>query len=537
MGLYVPFDNTSTGIAGTGVFVTVGSGAGYTFNTANYSDFGAAMNAAYASVRPPHLRGESNIQSHDRNHPGRPTRPRSFVARRSIRTRPADTFNITTTNHVVFDGFLQAVGGGVAHNFFVFASSVDCVLRGEILFSGYTATTFITDYQSVGTRYVAQVYTTDSLFIFTNGAIKLEIANVRCIMASSPGSPIVYVSGTASGGSDVNIHDCFFDGGGVLTTSAPMVVGPNGGYTMLRVNINKVWALNQVQGPADGIDVIRCSGVNISDCHFYNVNDGLSIISSNVNISNVTALNCWASGISIGDPAAQAINMSNIVVSNCYLQDNGIGQTLTPANNITIVNTTPYTISNVNITNITAQYISNVLSLYGIVINASAAGKITAVALSSCVFAGDTSAYDFINSAPYITVFGCTGIPYNQGLTPEFGYTKQRGETGADANVFTLTPPALVGFYRVNVNIDCSIWAANMGATLAYKDSNGAAVSKPLLFQDLTTGLMLTVIAATGNYGAIMPFDIDNSATNIVVATTGAVGNTYKISVALEQIV
>ena len=121
-------------------------------------------------------------------------------------------------------------------------------------------------------------------------------------------------------------------------------------------------------------------------------------------------------------------------------------------------------------------------------------------------------------------------------LGDTIAYVKTKPETGADANVLTYTPLAVPAFYRVNVNIDCSIWAANMSATLTYKDSNGSTVSKALVFTDLTTGLPVTVVAATGNYGVTFPFDTDNSATNIVIAVTGAAGNTYKISAALEQL-
>lgn len=114
--------------------------------------------------------------------------------------------------------------------------------------------------------------------------------------------------------------------------------------------------------------------------------------------------------------------------------------------------------------------------------------------------------------------------------------TFQKAETGADANVLTYTPPAIAGHYLASVGIDCSIWAANMSCTLTYHDSNGSAVSKALYFTDLTTGANLTVIAAAGNYGVAFPFDIDNSATTIVFAVTGAVGNTYKISVHLAHL-
>jgi hypothetical protein len=110
-----------------------------------------------------------------------------------------------------------------------------------------------------------------------------------------------------------------------------------------------------------------------------------------------------------------------------------------------------------------------------------------------------------------------------------------KAETAADANVLTYTPPSVAGAYRINIALDCSIWGANMSVTLAYKDSGGNAISQPLLVQDLSLGTQVTAIAATGNYGVCYPFNINNSATNIVIAVTGAAGNTYKITAILCQ--
>jgi len=157
----------------------------------------------------------------------------------------------------------------------------------------------------------------------------------------------------------------------------------------------------------------------------------------------------------------------------------------------------------------------------------------------SYLFLHSTNAYLGLNTSgiatnkPFVFYNGINTS--GTGARIIYGATLQKSETGADANVLTYVPPATAGFYSVSVNIDCSIWAANMSATLTYKDSNGTAVSKALIFSDLTTGLPVTVIAATGNYGSTFPFDIDNSATNIVIAVTGAIGNTYKISAAVEQ--
>jgi hypothetical protein len=106
----------------------------------------------------------------------------------------------------------------------------------------------------------------------------------------------------------------------------------------------------------------------------------------------------------------------------------------------------------------------------------------------------------------------------------------QKAETGADANVLTAVIPAYAASYRLFIALDCTTWAANMSVTLKWTDSGGNVRTLAMQLQDATLGTVVTVIAATGNYGGIFPFNVNNAGTAPVVAVTGAVGNTYKIT-------
>lgn len=120
--------------------------------------------------------------------------------------------------------------------------------------------------------------------------------------------------------------------------------------------------------------------------------------------------------------------------------------------------------------------------------------------------------------------------------------TSQKAETGsADANVLTLTPPAVAGDYRVAVVASVSSATSGVIAfTLTWKDSNGntqTAVNVPL-FQIGTDapGHTFTTSSA-GNYSGGMSIDIDNSATNIVVKWVGGGTTAAKVSATVEQVI
>lgn len=148
-----------------------------------------------------------------------------------------------------------------------------------------------------------------------------------------------------------------------------------------------------------------------------------------------------------------------------------------------------------------------------------------------------------------LMILGSTGLitryanitTAGQGLATIYGSTKQKSETGADANVLTYTPPAVAGTYLVKIAISVSAAsAATLGVTITWKDSNGHAQA-PIniaLTKVGTAAPALTFSAAANDaYECDCPIEIDNSATNIVVKTTfSGTSIAYKISASVLQL-
>lgn len=127
------------------------------------------------------------------------------------------------------------------------------------------------------------------------------------------------------------------------------------------------------------------------------------------------------------------------------------------------------------------------------------------------------------------------GIPFFRGTT------SQKAETGADANVLTVTPAAAVGTYRITLAMAVSAaTAATLGWTATWTDSNGTAQAPTnlALFTSGTAAPSLTVAAAAnGNYYAEAIVDVNNAGTAIVVKTTFAgTSIAYKVTATIERI-
>ena len=127
------------------------------------------------------------------------------------------------------------------------------------------------------------------------------------------------------------------------------------------------------------------------------------------------------------------------------------------------------------------------------------------------------------------------------GVEPIYNATNQKSETGADANVVTYTPPATKGNYEIKITMSVSAaTSATLGFTASWKDSNGHAQTPTnlSLTKSGTAAPALTFSAAANDvYYAVIPIDVDNSATKIIVKTTfSGTSTAYKISASIEQI-
>lgn len=131
------------------------------------------------------------------------------------------------------------------------------------------------------------------------------------------------------------------------------------------------------------------------------------------------------------------------------------------------------------------------------------------------------------------------GASPNLTLTP--GLTAQKTETGsADASVLSLTPVAAAGTYRACLNASVSSATSGIIAwTLSYKNSNSVAQTNDTmpLFQQGTAAPNTTfTTSAAGEYQGCWQFDIDNSATAIVVKWVGGGTTAAKVSATIERL-
>lgn len=121
------------------------------------------------------------------------------------------------------------------------------------------------------------------------------------------------------------------------------------------------------------------------------------------------------------------------------------------------------------------------------------------------------------------------------------GSTTQKSETGADANVLTVTPASVAGTYRISIVM--SVSAANtatLGWTATWTDSNSHAQAPTnLSLSTAGSATLATTVsaAANGTYYGEWYVDVDNSGTAIVIKTTfSGTSIAYKASAYIERI-
>jgi hypothetical protein len=153
-------------------------------------------------------------------------------------------------------------------------------------------------------------------------------------------------------------------------------------------------------------------------------------------------------------------------------------------------------------------------------------------------FAGDPFEYH-LNGGPIRFAITNTGgismaarITAYNGLTSAgeslcfiVGSVLQKAETGADATLLSITPPATAGGYKAHIVMSVSAAsAAVLGWTATYTDSNGNAQTPTnlALLQNGTAvpALTFTVASGTSNLYGDFYFDINNAAAAITIKTT-----------------
>lgn len=123
----------------------------------------------------------------------------------------------------------------------------------------------------------------------------------------------------------VDIHDCRVDGGGHIAQYAPFFIGKIGStIAVSHVTISNVKVTNTTS-TADGIDIICCNFVTVTNCTFSSVMYGVGIAGGAViTVTGVIAYNTRGVCVGVGD-GSTPMDTSIVGVSNCSAYGCGTG--------------------------------------------------------------------------------------------------------------------------------------------------------------------------------------------------------------------
>lgn len=292
-----------------------------------------------------------------------------------------------------------------------------------------------------------EIKTHDSTILFAVGCSNLEVYGVNATYTlNTPPDPVIMDNDVDLKGhtfNNVYIHDCYIDGGSVLKLS-PINIGrsnSSGGEVnplgqdfdvINNINIRNCTIKNILEW-GDGIDILECINVRISDCYISVANEGIVICSTAVTVTNCTVESCRGLGIALGDPNI-GYNWGVISISNCTLIGNGVvdSQFVYPAN-IGICEQDGYNISSVFIDN--CQCINTGNTKYGFYCLTNTGG--TAIVLSNNRLSGSTSAVYSLASEGVIHYYNNYGFnPRGIMLAPTVSTDPVRNNFGSPCRVF-----------------------------------------------------------------------------------------------------
>jgi hypothetical protein len=157
----------------------------------------------------------------------------------------------------------------------------------------------------------------DSQIIRAVDTSALDISGVQSTYQSDPGGSAIRVVSSGKGGvtSDVHVHDCFIDGGGFFSSPGALInIGSDAGQEPISgVRLENIELRGTIR-PRDGLDIGRCRQVTIRNVVGRNVNTLISAQASEVDISDVLAVECFGQAVAIGDPQYQSSNLERCTV-------------------------------------------------------------------------------------------------------------------------------------------------------------------------------------------------------------------------------
>jgi hypothetical protein len=180
-----------------------------------------------------------------------------------------------------------------------------------------------------------ETVTIDSTVVRLCDYSHVDISGVRTppggLTAAAPLAPVAVVAdGSAGPTTDVHIHDCDVDGGGVQKVSGLVrVFGAPGPGTIGRVQCADLRLRNTIpvpsDGRADGLDINHCVDVTVDRVTGDRVCDLVSCVASRAVVSDCAAHDCTGVGILVGDGGSQTESIADVTVRNCVATDCGRG--------------------------------------------------------------------------------------------------------------------------------------------------------------------------------------------------------------------
>lgn len=294
------------------------------------------------------------------------------------------------TSNVSISGVAEFGGSGIARPIVRATQSRNLRIELDLLL-GNCREPFLLSQASDGVYLGGSLRTADSPLVRATDSSGVEVTGVHAAYSTDPGQPTVRVASTGTRGvvQRISVHDCVIDGGGVFDAAGgPIVISADIGTTPIQnVQLHDVEVV-RTKRPRDGIDVGRCQNVRIANVFGREVNDAVSLMSSDVEVTSVVAVDCFAQSVAIGDPQFLTTNESGCAVRSSCGVSCGRGYT-NPASSGFAVQTPPgFVIQGVRFERCVSTSGGTAYPLFGF---AASAGSRNVV-LEDCRFEGSRSA-------------------------------------------------------------------------------------------------------------------------------------------------
>ena len=392
---------------------------------------------------------------------------------------PAANFQVKTSN-VEFKGKANFGNNGGARLALIFDGNANILFDLDCNVVSFISNPLITSYQNAFVIVRGKYSTQDSMIFLSDGSSYVDVSGVMALYTTTPAlGPIICTdSDPTHTYAHINIHDNFVEGGNVLVNGCITVTRSEqtdgvSGKNYLPIEDVKLTnnTVSHTAGITDGLDVLFCDGVTMTNNKTNHCFEGMAILSDNVVVANCICTENRSAGIYIGDLniGSSGTHWDLITITNCILANNGFG-TDPNARPAALASDQPATCYASSI------YIENTF-MFG---------------SDWAVYFGDNTGGSNIRVSNSFTLGGLGGLRYIAGQEGQFKMTNNAGYNPLGF----ITPPAISTTPVVN-DTTTDVWVTIMNDAIAQTvDINSTPVA---------------AIPANGTYGFILPKGVSAS--------------------------